>query len=92
MLLIGIDEDVSSGHVKRKMQGGEGERSDNNETLLFLLPPPRAAAPFDPFLGPSFRPRWNKIEQNDGKLFYGLIELYIKQMSWGKEWYERFFC
>lgn len=33
-----------------------------------------------------------KIEQNDGKLFYGLIELYIKQMSWSKEWYKRFFA
>lgn len=78
--------------VPKKKTEDEGERSDNNETLPFLLPPLRATAPFDPFLGLSSRPRWKKIKLNDGKLFYGLIELYIKQMSWSKEWYKRFFA
>lgn len=53
-----IDEDVFSGRAKKKRTTeGEGERSANNETLLFLLPPLRATAPFAPFLGLSSRPR-----------------------------------
>ncbi len=64
MLLMGIDEDVSSGRDTKKKTEGEGERSYNNETLLFLLPPLRATAPFDPFLGLSSRPRWNKMTEN----------------------------
>ncbi len=63
MLLMGIDEDVSSGRDTKKTEG-EGERSYNNETLLFLLPPLRATAPFDQFLGLSSRPRWNKMTEN----------------------------
>lgn len=72
---------------KKKKTEGESEKSDNNETLHSSLPL-RATAPFDPFLGLSSHPQRNKI---DRKLFYGLIELYIKQMSWSKEWYKRFF-
>lgn len=74
--------------VPKKKAEGESEKSDNNETLHSSLPPLRATAPFDPFLGLSSHPQRNKI---DRKLFYGLIELYIKQMSWSKEWYKRFF-
>lgn len=58
MLLRGFDEAISSGLAKKKI--GESKKSDNNETLLSSLPPPRAAAPFDPFLGLSSHPQRKK--------------------------------